>query len=161
MTWRAALWLPLLGACVGATLAVAQPLARRDLGGFSLDLPTTMTAIARGTDSRAGRLVGETMQIDYDYGLYSDPLHPRDGISGYQESQIVVNGLSARLVQWRAAQPAVTRCFVGLHVPQVESSVMGPIRLTLLAWTDDPGQIDSARSILLSLRWSPTAASRP
>lgn len=134
----------------GVTLAAAEPLPRRDLGGFSLQLPATMVQQAGGIDSKAGRLHGDGLLIDYDLGLYSDPLLNRDGVNGYEEKVVVVDGRPARLVRWQ--QPDSTRYFIGLHLPDLRTTAMGPIRLTLLAQTSDATRLDDIQALLLSLR---------
>lgn len=149
--WRAHRlgWLCLL-LLWGLTLSAAEPLPHRDLGGFSLQLPASMVQQAGGIDSKAGRLHGEGLLIDYDLGLYSDPLLSREGISGYEEKAVVVDGRPARLVRWQ--QPGPTRYVIGLHLPELRATAMGPIRLTLLAQTDDATRLDDIQSLLLSLR---------
>lgn len=143
------IWLPLLALLLGSP-SMAEPLTRRELGGFSLQLPAAVSQQAGGIDSRAGRLSGPGLQIDYDLGLYADPLLPREGISGRKEHAVVVDGLPGRLVRWRQEQPELH--FIGLHLPAVGSSGMGPLRLTLLAQTPDAQQLDALQSLLLSLR---------
>nr|WP_316641546.1 hypothetical protein [uncultured Roseateles sp.] len=139
--------------------AVANPPSRRELGGFSLQLPAGVTQQAGGIDSHAGRLVGAALQIDYDLGLNADPLLAREGISGREERAVTIDGRPARLVSWRVEQPAPVRHFVGLHLPQVGESVMGPLGLTLLAQARDATALAEARAILLSLRLTTPVAS--
>ena len=134
----------------GVALATAEPLPRRDLGGFSLKLPATMVQQVGGVDSKAGRLHGDGLLIDYDLGLYSDPLLSREGVSGYEETAVVVDSRPARLVRWQ--QPDSTRYFIGLHLPDLRATAMGPIRLTLLAQTTDATRLDEIQNLLLSLR---------
>lgn len=134
----------------GGTLVAAEPLPRRDLGGFSLKLPATLVQHTGSVDSKAGRLHGAGLLIDYDLGLYSDPLHSREGVSGYEERAVVVDGRPARLVRWQ--QPDLTRYFIGLHLPDLRATAMGPIRLTLLAQTEDATRLDEIQTVLLSLR---------
>lgn len=143
-------WLSCLSLLWGVTLAAAEPLPRRDLGGFSLQLPVTVVQQAGGIDSKAGRLHGDGLLIDYDLGLYSDPLLSREGVSGYEEKAVVVDGRPARLVRWR--QPDSTRYFIGLHLPELRVTPMGPIRLTLLAQTSEASRLDDIQTLLLSLR---------
>jgi len=149
-------WLPLVALLLGNPL-IAEPaerLERHELGGFSLQLPAAVSQQASGVDSRAGRLSAPGLLIDYDLGLYADPLLPREGISGREERAVVVDGLPGRLVLWRQEQPAPLRYFVGLHLPAVGSSGMGPIRLTLLAQTLDVRQLDALQALLLSFKLS-------
>ncbi|WP_349741957.1 hypothetical protein [Roseateles cavernae] len=143
-------WLSCLSLLWGVTLAAAEPLPRRDLGGFSLQLPATVAQQAGGIDSKAGRLHGDGLLIDYDLGLYSDPLLNRDGVSGYEEKPVLVDGRPARLVRWR--QQDSKRYFIGLHLPELRVTPMGPIRLTLLAQTSDATRLDDIQALLLSLR---------
>ncbi len=143
-------WLSWLSLLWGVILAAAEPLPRRDLGGFSLQLPATVVQQAGGIDSKAGRLHGDGLLIDYDLGLYSDPLLNRDGVSGYEEKPVLVDGRPARLVRWR--QPDSTRYFIGLHLPELRVTPMGPIRLTLLAQTSEASRLDEIQTLLLSLR---------
>jgi len=153
--WRCVL--ALAGWTLAGLVMAAEPLPRRELGGFSLQLPPGMQQQAGGSDSRAGRLVGGALRIDYDLGLYADPLQPREGISAREERAVQIDGRPARLVRWRVegpASPATARFFVGLHLPQAGQSVMGPIRLTLLAQADDAAGLNEAQAILLSLRLS-------
>lgn len=72
---------------------------------------------------------------------------------------MVVDGRPARPVSRRVERPVPARHFIGLHLPQVGDSVMGPIRLTLLAQTPDPARLAEAQAqaqaMLLSLRLAP------
>lgn len=136
--------------CLGSG-AMAQ--ARRDLGGFSIELPTALALQARGgIDSHSGRWVGDGLQLDYDLGLYADPLLARESISARVERDVIVDGRPARLVHWRLDQPAPRRYFVGLHLAQIQMSSAGPLHLTLLAHGTDPAALKAAEAMLLTLR---------
>jgi hypothetical protein len=134
--------------------AMAQQ--RRDLGGFSIELPAALALQARGgVDSHSGRLVGAGLALDYDLGLYADPLLAREGSSAHRERELIVDGRPARLVQWQIEQPTPRLYFVGLHLRQIQPTSAGPLHLTLLAQSTDPAQVQAAQAMLLTLRISP------
>jgi hypothetical protein len=159
MRARRAAWALLLGLS-----AAAQTPARREVAGlFSLQMPPSIALQASGgSDSRSGQLSGNMsgsgLRIDYDFGLYADPLLPRDGSSAHEERALRVDGLPARLVRWRVERPAPTRFFLGLHLPEVGRSSAGPIRLTLLAQGKDEAQVEEAQAMLLSLHMTAAGA---
>lgn len=145
----------LTGLPVGPALASGTAaLVWRDLGGFWLRLPPFMQQHAGGVDSRAGQLVGGGLRIDYDLGVYADPLTPRAGALDRAQAAVVVDGLPAHVVRWRTLEPAPGRYLIGLHLPQIRPTVMGPLRLTLLAYGSDAELVERARPMLLSLRLS-------
>lgn len=131
----------------------------RDFKSFTLRAPSDWVSVTGGTDSLAGRLAGSGVQLDYDFGLYSDPLNAPYGARDLQAESHAIDGLSARRVSFSQPSDAgasVHHC-VGIHVPQVRQSSMGNIRFTALACTKDPARLALARSVLSTLRFPGTA----
>lgn len=125
-----------------------------DLGQFTLRAPASMVLTRGGADSVAGILVGEDLRLDYDFGLYADPLQTREGVRDFIVRDGIVDGLAARFVTYSiGSETGETRSCVGVHVPEVTRSVLGPIRLTVLACSDDPRRMKLARAIFSTLRF--------
>lgn len=142
-----------LAAC--AVAATPSDWQERDLGGFALRTPANMQLRAGGTDSQAGTLTSDHLRIDYDFGLYSDPLAQREDTFDYQSEPVTVDGLPARQVQFRLPDAAgQSRSCIGVHVPQVRQSGMGSIRLTVLACTDKPDQLKNVPAMFMSIRFN-------
>lgn len=150
--------LAVLAPCVLAACAMAATPSdwrSRDLGGFTLRTPVNMQFRAGGIDSQAGALTSESLRIDYDLGLYSDPLVQRENALDYQSGSTTVDGLAARQVQFRLPDATgQSRSCIGVHVPQVRQGVMGPIRLTVLACADKPGQLKDMPAMFASIRFT-------
>jgi hypothetical protein len=69
--------------------------------------PDVQTVPVQGIDSLVGQYTSDTLEIGYDYGMYSDTMD-RDG---FASRSVTVDGKSARLV---------TRAdLVGIHFPSV------------------------------------------
>jgi len=125
----------------------------RDLGGFALHTPADMQLRTGGIDSQAGTLTSDSLRIDYDFGLYSDPLAQREDALDFQSCGATVDGLPARQVQFRLQDAAgQSRSCIGVHVPQVRQSGMGPLRLTVLACADKPDQLKDMPAMFASIR---------
>ncbi len=126
-----------MAGCVLAASTPASPAAWRswDLGAFQVRAPAHLGQTAAGIDSQAGVLSGVNLRIDYDFGLYSDPLARREDTLDYQSRAGKVDGLDARFVQYRlaASSAQAAQACSGVHVPRVRATGMGPLRLTVLA----------------------------
>lgn len=102
------------------------------------------------------------LQLDYDYGLYSDPLHQLPpAATGVTEQTITIDGLIARLVRFSAPASltgeksggSTPMHFIGLHIAQVLHTPMGFQKLTVMAKSADPAQLQQVISVLTSIRF--------
>lgn len=124
-----------------------------DLGAFQLRAPDHMQLSAGGIDSQAGALTAEGLRIDYDFGLYSDPLERRDDAVQYDASSGSIDGLPARFVRFRTRDPAGhSRTCSGVHVPRVRQSGTGPLSLTVLACAALPERLTDMPAVFASIR---------
>ena len=78
-------------------------------------------------DSFVGRLTGPGFDLQVDYGPYSDPLTDKSRFEGYTSEPFSVDGHKALLV---FAKQSSTQ-FVGVHVPSLEATPVGPLSLTI------------------------------
>jgi len=123
---------------------------------FSLRAPAEWLLVAGGADSQAGRLQGPSgVAISYDFGLYSDPLTAPHGAVDMQTQSATVGGLPARWVRYvlPGGAGSTPRSCVGLHVPQVRKTSMGPIRFTAQTCVQDPASLALARSVMATVRF--------
>jgi hypothetical protein len=144
-----------LAGTVGCSVAETRadwPL--RDFQSFTLRAPADWVVIAGGIDSQAGRLQSPGVAISYDFGLYSDPLKPPSGAWDLQVQAGTIDGLPARWVGYKLPAEGTPPVCLGLHVPQVRPSSMGPIRFTAQACTLDPAQLVLARAIMATLHFA-------
>ncbi len=124
-----------------------------DMGAFQLRAPGPMQSSAGGIDSQAGALTGEGLRIDYDFGLYSDPLERRDDAVQYDARNGIIDGLPARFVRFRTRDPAgQSRSCSGVHVPRVRQSGTGPLSLTVLACAARPERLSDMPAVFSSIR---------
>jgi hypothetical protein len=139
----------------GLVMAGTTPAAdctRLALPGFSLCLPPGWQHLpGAGTDSTVGSLRGPGLEIQYDLGLYSDPLREPEGAADFQARPAELLGRPVRWVRYRLNREGRTWHLLGLHVPEVRRSRMGPLRLTLLARTAEAERVEAATAILGSL----------
>lgn len=148
-------------AMTGCALAVAPADWQRwDFGAFQLRTPAGMQLAAGGIDSQAGALSAGDLRIEYDFGLYSDPLTRRDDTWDYQSRSGSVDGLTARFVRFRlGATPGQTaRMCSGVHVPGVRESGMGALALTVLACAARDDSLKVVPAVLASIRFAQPAA---
>lgn len=145
---------------MAASSCVAAPgWTRHDLGAFWMDAPAGWSqSTDRAVDSAAGHLTAEGLRLDYDYGLYSDPLPVPDGATDVRERPVVVDGLPARQVRYRlrvgSAKPMY---YLGVHLAVVRYTSMGPLKLTVLAASSDKKQIRRAEAAMATIRFKPAA----
>lgn len=153
---------------------LAEDCQRRDLGGFSWCAPPGWQRLSgNAIDSMAGQFVagghgGPALHIDYDFGIYSDPLRQLPpGATQVSEQTIMVDGLAARLVRFSLPAPVTDsatggkrgidadapRYFVGLHVPEIQATPMGPLKLTVLAKSADEARLREAEPVFASIRF--------
>lgn len=136
--------------------SVAEPRAewtQRDFQSFTLRAPADWVVIAGGSDSQAGRLQGPGVAISYDFGLYSDPLKPPPGAQDLQMQAGMIDGFPARWVGYVLPAEGTPPLCLGVHVPQVRPSPMGPIRFTAQACALDPAKLVLVRAIISSLHF--------
>lgn len=131
-----------------------------DLGAIRLHTPAAMQLKAGGIDSQAGMLTSEGLRIEYDFGLYSDPLTRRDDMLDYRSTDGTVDGRAARIVHFRLTGTAATtlRACSGVHVPAVRRSSMGALSLTVLACAASADDLKDAPDIFRSIRFQGSAA---
>lgn len=150
-----------LGIMAGCALA-DTPVGWRhwDLGAIRLQAPALMQLKAGGIDSQAGALTADGLRIDYDFGLYSDPLARRDGLLDYRSSDAAVDGRAARMVQFQrgGASAATLQACSGVHVPAVRQSSMGAMSLTVLACAASADGLKDVPAIFRSIRFQDAAA---
>jgi len=79
-------------------------------------------------DSVAGRIMAGDRVIDVDYGVSADPLTSGNRGQEVWTRKVMVDGRPARLALWSATDGSYR---LGLHVPAIAPSVMGPVKLTL------------------------------
>ena len=152
----------LVGCSVAACVSAAAPAAWRswNLGAFDMRAPADLRHSAGGIDSLAGALTAAGLRVDYDFGLYSDPLARRDDTLDYASTTGKVDGLDARFVRFRiapAGEQAAQSCS-GVHVPGVRNSGMGPLALTVLACATQVDGLRDVPAMLASIRFQPPVA---
>ena len=87
---------------------------------------------AAGIDSLVGEIRGPGFTLQMDFGRYSNPLSDSGSMRQVQSVETRIDGRSARIVSGILATPAAGgRLFTGLHVPEVASTAIGPVKLTL------------------------------
>ncbi len=154
--------LVLAGCFMAGCVLAAAPAAWRtwDLGAFQMRAPANLSQTAGGIDSQAGALSAGGLRVDYDFGLYSDPLARREDTLDYQSSAGKVDGLDARFVQYRlgsSGEQAAQACS-GVHVPRVVTSGMGRLALTVLACAAHADGLADVPTMLASIRFQEPVA---
>ena len=114
-------------------------------GKFSIMAPAGTTfSRTPGVDSFTGVFNAPGFAVHVDYGAHVDPLDRDHHHTQYVARDIVVDGKPAKLITARnRGAPAY---FIGMYVPQVRSSAVGPVGLTLtsnLAHEHDSAMLES------------------
>jgi len=153
---RALLLLVLFGAASGDTIA-APPADWQEVsadGKFTVMAPAGTTfARSPGTDSFTGVFNVPGFAVHVDYGAHVDPLQHTLHYTQYVARDVVVDGKRAKLVTARSRSSA-GGYFIGMHVPQLRRSAVGPVGLTLscnLAREQDYAVLES---LYLSVRFN-------
>ncbi|MFT6052367.1 MAG: hypothetical protein ACI9B9_002016 [Halioglobus sp.] len=94
-------------------------------------------------DSFVGKVVVGDLQLELDYGLYSNSLEALSTAEGMTSQQLTIDGKVARLV--------TSNYMSGVHIPLVRSSSLGNIKLTLQGVTHGAEQRDVALKIFESI----------
>ena len=154
-------FLLLAGSFMAGCVAAAAPADWRtwDLGAFRMRAPADLRLAAGGIDAQSGALTTAALRIDYDFGLYSDPLDRRADTLDYQSRAGTVDGLAARFVGYRIAPAGAQagQACSGVHVPEVRSSGMGSLALTVLACAEHADGLRDVPAMLASIRFQPPA----
>jgi hypothetical protein len=132
---------------------------RSPLGDFSIVVPPEFRPVpVRGIDSYVGQWRSGQAHIGFDYGRYSDPLLPTEGMLDYQACNAEIGGREARVVTYWAEEERAYR--VGAHwvVGGGEPSdrVEGwrsPVYLTVYGSTRSAAEVDRLRKVLWSVRF--------
>jgi hypothetical protein len=150
--------LSIVAGCAGAASA---PWNKLDLGPFLMSAPAGWTLRQGGTDSVTGHLGSEGLDLDYDFGLYSDPLAVPAGARDVSERAVQVDGLPARRVSYTLQRNASAPVYyLGVHVPQVRVISLGRIRLTLLAHSTAAKELAEVDAVVATIRFKPGPPSR-
>jgi len=73
----------------------------------------------QGEDSAVGRIEGAGFALEYDFGLYSNPLEGMKNLSDYSESHVKIDGRDAVIRRGTIMENGRQRYAIGLYVPQV------------------------------------------
>ena len=139
-----------------ASCAAAPERTRHDLGAFWIDAPASWSLTSGGMDSAAGHFTGERLRLDYDFGLYSDPLRLPQGATDVGERSVTIDGLPGRQVRYTLQRGADEPMhYLGVHVPAVRATSMGRLKLTVLAVSADVEQIRQAEAVMATIRFKP------
>lgn len=146
--------LSIASAWLGAT---PSTWVRHDLGAFWMQAPPTWTySKGQGIDSAVGRFDSAGVSMDFDFGMYSDPLRIPAGATDVKEHALKVDGLPARQVSYIMHAAATTPVhYLGLHVPQVRTTSMGKQKLTLLAQSAEALPLKKAAAVMATIRFKP------
>lgn len=123
----------------------------QDLGPFSMCVPSDWQLVKGGTDSAAGTFTAEGLSVSYDFGLYSAPLSIPPEASEASGVAMTVDGRAGRKV----AYALKSIHFVGVHVPDIRSTSLGSVKLTVLAQTTNSARLNEARAALATIRIKP------
>lgn len=152
--------LPVVVAAAGCLVAASVPAACRtvDLGALSLCVPPHWVLVRGGIDSLAGHFSADGVRLDYDYGLATSLLPVPAGAAAVAEQAVTVDGRAARQVAYvlpghGLAQPHR----LGVVVPQVQPSAMGPLRLSVLATAADAAGLLPVAGVIASIRFKAVA----
>lgn len=122
--------------------------------------PPAWQLVKSRTNSVAGRLLSEGLQLHYDFGRYSDPLRVPPGAMQVQEDTVSTAGMPARRVRYALKQArGVPMHYLGVYLPQVRHSRMGWLKLTLLADAEDPARLAEVEAVMSTVQIKPAPAS--
>ena len=111
----------------------------------------------QGIDSLVGVFAAPQFDLSADYGLYSETLTQGQGKAQYRERMVEVDGRPAKLVTAFAPELAADKPYViGLHVPDVKRSILGALKLTLMANVDPPDRFATVERIFSTIRFLET-----
>jgi hypothetical protein len=125
-----------------------------DLAGFTICAPPTWTLVKGGTDSAAGHFQDGALRVDYDFGLYSDPLAVPAGATGVTGEPVTIDGHTASRVTYTRPTTPPTYC-LGVHVSGVAKVSMGQLKLTILASTPKAEQLQALDAVVATVRFKP------
>ena len=103
-------------------------------------------------DSAAGLLAGAGFRLSFDLGLYSDPLVRPDFGPLLRAEDVTIDGRAGRLFLW-SAPPGALPIRVGLHVPTVAQSGIGPLRLTIVGLVADDATAERVTAMFRTIRF--------
>jgi len=154
-----------LVAAVGGTLGAGCSRAERAIaepGAGELTIPGRFSLLAgagarllpvTAIDSGVGKIQFGGTTIEFDHGPYSDPFERMDSDESYQARDVVLDGRKARVVTLRSATRFAGRpYFIGVHFPDLGSTSLGKIRLSLYAATASAQERAQAERVMLTVK---------
>ena len=112
---------------------------------FTIAVPQGSSLRQGPGDSTAGLIEGPGLILAFDYGVYADPLTADPNRRFTRQEPVVVDGRIGTLFVWPDPKRSGDSR-LGLHIPIVTQTPLGPTRLTLvsdLAAPDDEARIRS------------------
>lgn len=123
---------------------------------FSFSVPTNfVNQEVQGIDSEVALWSTPTIEVNYDFGWYSNPLDQNAG--PVDITDIDYSGISGRYVVAAAENTFGDRSFVGAHFPEVELNNEVWDKLSLVVSYDDPADEIIGRCIVSSIDWNLTS----
>ena len=116
---------------------------------FEFYVPPDMEKVmVQGIDSHVGQYQNKSITLNFDYGLYSDPLNY---VSKQPQESVEIDGHQARIVRYKDADG---RFIMAVHIPAIlrEREYVGP-KLTMFSSCASQTDFDTVREIYYSVRF--------
>ena len=108
----------------------------------------------KGIESLVGSFESADFKLSFDYGAYSDALQHLRGDAGYAVRDIMVGGKPAKVVTARAPRLSADRpYFIGIHFPEIKTTVVGPTKLTLFGLFETADNYPLIEKIFTTIRF--------
>ncbi|MDB5811872.1 MAG: hypothetical protein JWN94_3994 [Betaproteobacteria bacterium] len=108
----------------------------------------------QSADSLTGTFKGPGFLFDIDYGLYSDPLKTTGAYTDFKTADIRIDGKAARMTLATFQKPqSGRRYFFGLHAPDVATTALGKLKLTVTAAAKDRAELELIERMIGTIRF--------
>lgn len=101
----------------------------------------------QGIDSFVGRYKSDSIQLSFDYGKFSNALGNNEKKPEFNEREVTVDGLKAKIISYKDDSIKGFSYFTGIHFPLVNKNNL----LTMTANCKDQSDLKIANAIFISI----------
>lgn len=121
---------------------------------FSLTAPGGTTFHpSQGLDSFVGAFTNQKFRIDFDYGLYSDPLTNYSGQPDYKIQELQIDNRKARIISYSDPTNTQYPYFIGVHFYDLGKTMLGTTKLTVFSRLKDKKDYPTLEKIYRSIKF--------
>jgi hypothetical protein len=118
---------------------------------FEFQVPPDMEKVqVQGKDSYVGQYRNGSIELNFDYGRYSDPLNQLPKRFHLSEATVTIHGHKAKIVSYMESK---SKYIMAVHFPRVGRPNRGGSTLTMYSFCKAVNDYDAVKEIFNSIRF--------